>query len=215
MTVIELAFTISILGLMMYFALRGEALVQSMRGLAVSYELQQYQRLVLSYQANFGELPGDDELGPKKWRREPTLTTISDDVLASTAGDGKINGKLYDIGNPSGEQFAVWRDLRFAGMVDGDPQFEGASALPENPFGGFYAFDEGNLGQRGGSLCATKVPGSAALQIDTRIDDGKINEGLVVATSKFSVEQKNHFDTPDTEPYNVEKEYIICLPMLP
>jgi hypothetical protein len=73
----------------------------------------------------------------------------------------------------------------------------------------------GNLGQKAGSLCATKIPGVAAQRIDSQLDDGVINSGLVVATSRFSMEENNHFDAPDTDPYDVEKSYILCAPMLP
>tara|TARA_R110000868_G_scaffold53617_4_gene168001 strand:- start:1657 stop:1923 length:267 start_codon:yes stop_codon:yes gene_type:complete len=88
--------------------------------------------------------------------------------------------------------------------------------MPENPFGGVYGFDEGNLGQSSGSLCTTRIPGRAAQMIDDRMDDGIINRGKVVATSRYdAVEAKNHFDAPDFEPYDFEKEYIICAPILP
>jgi prepilin-type N-terminal cleavage/methylation domain-containing protein len=215
MTIIELAITISILGILMYFTLKGTAVIQSMRSVAVAYELQQYQRLFLAYQTDFRQFPGDDPGGAARWRREPALTTASDGTLVSLQGNGQIDGVLYDFGNPAAEQFTAWRDLRAAGMVSGDSKLTGASALPENPFGGFYGVDEGNLGQTRGSLCATKIPGLAAQAIDSRIDDGKINTGNIVATANFSISANNHFDAPDTEPYNVEKEYIICLPLLP
>jgi type II secretory pathway pseudopilin PulG len=215
MTIIELALTISILGILMYFTLKGTAVIESMRSVAVAYELQQYQRLFLAYQTDFRQLPGDDPDGAARWRREPALTTASGGTLASLQGDGKIDGVLYDFGNPAGEQFTAWRDLRAAGMISGDSKLTGASALPENPFGGFYGVDEGNLGQTRGSLCATKIPGLAAQSIDERIDDGKIDTGNLVATTKFSIPDSNHFDAPDSEPYNVEKEYIICVPLLP
>jgi hypothetical protein len=215
MTVIELAFTISIVGVMMFFALKGRDLIVSMKALATAYELSQYQNFVQQYHVDYRRLPGEDPFAKSRWPRDTSLTTLRDQSLASLEGNDKLDGKLYDIGNPDGEQFTAWRDMRYAGMIEGDPALQGASALPENPFGGFYAFDEGNLGQTGGSLCATRIPGRAAQIIDDKIDDGRINAGKLVATSKFSIEDNNHFDAPDTEPYNIEKEYIICVPMLP
>jgi hypothetical protein len=110
----------------------------------------------------------------------------------------------------------AWRDLRYAGLVKGDPKWAGESAAPENPFGGIYGFDEGNLGQSGGSLCATRVPGRAAQIIDRNMDDGVINKGRVVATSLYDVVgAHNHFNAPDSAPYDYAKQYIICVPILP
>ncbi|MBL8642492.1 MAG: hypothetical protein JNK21_01055 [Rhodospirillaceae bacterium] len=215
MTVIELAFTISIVGLMMFFALKGKDVIEGMRSVAVMYEMEQYQRLIVGYQDTYDELPGDDPRSPNRWNRPSALTVVTETVTASLAGNSKLDGKLYEVGNPGGEQFAAWRDLRFSGALEGDPKFEGTSALPENPFGGFYGLDEGNLGQKEGSLCATRIPGRAAQRIDAKMDDGRINSGKVVATSKFSIEDRHHFPAPDTEPYNIEKEYIICIPMMP
>ena len=216
MTVIELAFTISIIGVMMFFALKGGAMIEHMRALSTAYELEQYQRLILSYQADYRKLPGDDDNASRRWPTRPVaLSPIGDGAMASLEGDGVILGEFYDLSNPVGEQFMVWSDLRHAGTVEGDPTLTGASALPDNPFDGFYGIDEGNLGQKAGSICATKIPGHSAQVIDDQLDDGKINTGKLVATSKFSIEENNHFDAPDTQPYDIEKEYIICVPLLP
>jgi hypothetical protein len=214
MTVIEVAVTTTLLGIVLFFALKGTAVIETMKSVALGYELQQFQRLVLGYQVQYRELPGDDPLAPRRFGREIALVNRGD-VRVALSGNGTIDGLFFDGSNPDGEQFAAWRDLRFMGAVAGDPKLTGISSLPETPFGGFYGFDEGNLGQDGGSLCATKVPGRAAELIDKRLDDGRVNSGKLVATSKFSIEQNNHFGAPDTAPYDVEKEYIICVPLLP
>ena len=215
LTIIELAFTISIVGLLLFLTLKGTVMIESFRAVAVSYELEQHQRLVVGYQTDFRALPGDDPQAASRWRREPALTTIALGVPASLVGNDVLDGKLYDFSSPTGEQFTLWRDLRYAGMIDGNPALQGQSSLPENPFGGFYGFDEGNLGQKSGSFCATKIPGRAAEIIDKKLDDGKINSGKLIGTAKFSIEENNHFPAPDTAPYDIEKEYIICVPLLP
>jgi prepilin-type N-terminal cleavage/methylation domain-containing protein len=212
---IEMSFAICLIGIGLVFALKGTALIDAMKGRILAFELEQTQANVLRYREDFRELPGDGTKGEQLWDRAPSLSPITGGVLASLTGNNRIDGQLYNVDNVSGEQFNAWVDLRGAGFVEGDRKLRGGSTLPENPFGGFYGFDEGNLGQKDGSLCATKIPGQVAQSVDKRLDDGRIDKGRLVATSKFSVEENNHFDAPDTEPYNVEKEYIICVPLLP
>jgi hypothetical protein len=214
MNVVELAAALVLIGIILLLTLRGGAALESMRAYVAVRQIESFQGAVMTYQAEYGSLPGDDPVAPRRYVRAPALASIAG-VQASLAGNGILDGKLYDPLTPNGEQYMAWRDLRYFGAVEGDPKVEGASAMPENPFNGFYGFDAGNLGQTKPSLCATRVPGRAAQIIDNRLDDGKIASGDMVATSKFSVADNQHFESPDTEPYNVEKEYIICLPMVP
>ncbi|MCB2108858.1 MAG: hypothetical protein KDE14_14210 [Rhodobacteraceae bacterium] len=215
MTFIELATTIVILGSLLFMTLRGTVAIESMRAIAVGYQLTNYQQAVLGYQVEYRQLPGDDPNASTRWKRNPAMTLLDRGSSVSLAGNGQIDGQLYDPRNPASETLVAWQDLRLGGKLDGDILSTGIASLPENPFGGFYAFDEGNLGQSAGSLCATRIPGRAAESIDRRIDDGKISTGKLVATSKFDIAKNQHFDAPDSEPYDFEKEYIICVPILP
>jgi hypothetical protein len=211
---LEVATAVIILGIVFAMAMKGTALVEAMRAFLAAYQIQNYQYRVFTYQAQFNHLPGDDPMAPRRFNRERSVFMDSG-VPVTFNGDLKLDGKLSDALNPLGEQFMAWRDLRYAGM-EGDPLVPGASAMPENPFGGVYGFDQGNLGQKNGSLCATRVPGRAAEMIDHRLDDGVIDKGRVVATSRYdAATAANHFDAPDSQPYDVEKEYIICVPLLP
>jgi hypothetical protein len=206
---------IIILGLGFAAVLKGAVVVDTVRAFVAGYKLQQYQARVLMYATTEKYLPGDDPGGPRKWGR-PGAVTLLRNAPVSKVGDSKIDGKLSDQLNPTGEQFMAWRDLRYAGILDGDPELAGVSAAPENPFGGIYGFDEGNLGQKFASLCLTRVPGRAAEMIDKRFDDGVIDKGSIVGTSQYDpVDALNHFEEPETQPYDVEKEYIICAPAMP
>jgi hypothetical protein len=214
-SIIELASTVIILGAIFIMTLKGSAIVTTMRAVVASYKLAQYQGLLKFYQAEYDALPGDDPRAPQRFGR-PDAIFFLEGAPISSVDNNKIDGKLTDSLSPNGEQFMAWRDLRSARLIDGDPKIAGGAAMTDNPFGGVYGLDEGNLGQTGGSLCLTRVPGRAAEIIDKRIDDGVINKGKVVATSRFDpAVALNHFDAPDSEPYNLDKEYIICAPMLP
>lgn len=214
MSIIELAMAVIVLGIAFVFALKGGMLVESMRAFMTQNKLQHLQNRVFLYQAQFNSLPGDDPQAGRRWSIPDAVMRVGN-AFASARGDGRIQGDFFDTLTANGEQFMAWRHLRRAGLLDGDPEASGLSSLPDNAYGGVIGLDGGNLGQRVGSMCATRVPGAGALRIDRALDDGVINTGLVVATSRYSVEENNHFDAPDSEPYNLEKEYIICVPIVP
>jgi prepilin-type N-terminal cleavage/methylation domain-containing protein len=213
-SIIEMCVAIILLGIAFMLTLKGRALIDNMRALMAGYEAQMYQTKVELYISEFHYPPGDDPVAPNRYGR-PESITIYLGTPVSLAGNFKLNGLLTDPLNATGEQYMAWRDLRYAHLISGDEKLSGESASPENPFGGVFGFDEGNLGQTGGSLCLTKVPGRAAELIDKRLDDGVVNTGKVVATSKFSLNEHNHFAAPDLEPYDYAKTYIVCMPMLP
>ncbi len=213
--VIELAIAMVILGIVFVMTLKAGVLVDSIRAVMVTYQIQSIQNRILVYRADYAAFPGDDPRAARRFGRENAMF-LRQNAVVSFVGDDKIDGKLSDALSPNGEQFMAWRDLRYAGAWPGDPKTPGLSALPENPFGGVYGFDEGNLGQTKGSICATRIPGHAAAMIDDRLDDGLPDKGAVVATSRYdSSIALNHFDEPDSQPYSVEKEYIICAPLMP
>ncbi len=214
MTVVELIIAVVVLGAVFLFTLRGTTVVTSMRAIAVSHQLQNLQTRVLAYQDRFGELPGDDPAAASRFNLPPAMALVGGRGVSS-AGNGRVDGWLDDAVAANAENFMAWRHLRASGILDGDVGLAGASARPENPFGGIYGFDENNLGFEKSAICATRIPGLAALDIDKRLDDGLANRGAVRATSRFDAAESNHFDAPDAQPYDVEKEYIICIPALP
>jgi prepilin-type N-terminal cleavage/methylation domain-containing protein len=210
----ELVSAIVILGIVFAMALKGSVLVESMRAFLTAYQLERFQHAVMSYRETFNTLPGDDGFGHRRWGR-PQAIMLFAGAPVTFSNDERINGRLFDLLNPNGENFLAWADLRGFGAVEGDVNLVGFSAMPENLFGGVFGFDEGNLGQSSSSICATRIPGRAAEIIDRRMDDGAINSGKVVATSRYDTAALNHFDAPDSQPYNIEKEYIICVPAVP
>lgn len=211
---IETSIAIVILGIVFLLALKGTIAVQAMRALLTTYRVQDIRTAVNMYAAEARQLPGDDPVAPTRYRR-PEAQAFVEGVLQSMAGNAKLDGLLTDTLNPNAETYMVWRDLRYAGFMEGDPTLAGDMALPENLFGGIYGFDQGNLGQKDGSLCLTKVPGYAAGMIDRKLDDGIIDKGTIVATARFSIDQHNHFSAPDTAGYDVNKDYIICIALDP
>ena len=211
-----MAVVIIVLGVTITMTLKGAVLIDIMKALITSYEIQFYQSRVQLYGVEFKYLPGDDPKADGRFGHPKAMTTERTGTIDAT-GDSKIDGKFLDLANPDAEHIMAWRDMRYARLLDGDPRVESAAALPTNLFGGVYGFDEGNLGQQKGSICLNKVSGFAAKRIDESIDgDGVINQGTIVATSKSDTgPEKGHFAAPDSQPYDVEKEYIICASLVP
>ncbi len=215
-SVIELAVVVGILGITLTLTLKGTVLIEIMKALVTGYQLQVYQNRVQLYGVEFGYLPGDDPKAANRFRHPQATRSASEGEEVVSLGDSKIDGHFLDFGAPLGEHFMAWRDLRYARLLDGDPDVLGAAALPKNLFDGVYGFDEGNLGQERGSLCLNRVPGGAAQRIDKSLDDGVIDQGQVVATAQPDSGTANgHYSAPDSQPYDVEKEYIICLSLAP
>jgi hypothetical protein len=214
--IVELSVVIIVLGLTVGMTLKGAVLIDIMKALWAGYEIQMFQNRVQLYAVQYGYLPGDD---PKAANRfgHPEPGRVDGTAVIATTGDNKIDGRFTDWANPQSEHLMAWRDLRYARLLDGgDPDVVGRAALPTNPFGGIYGFDEGNLGQQKGSICLNKVPGGAAKRIDESLDDGLINQGAVVATAQPDDDAAHgHFAAPDAKPYDVDKEYIICASLLP
>ncbi|MCA0199579.1 MAG: hypothetical protein LCH56_01915 [Proteobacteria bacterium] len=200
-----------ILGFIFLMTLKGRELVHMTRGVVTANQLRQFQDDILKYEAQYRALPGDDLRAPGVWGRANSVYVVNG-VAVSFAGDQRISGILSDYANATGEQFDAWRDLRSAGLLDGDINLVGQSAMPDNLFGGQFGFAEDNLGLKN-VICATRIPGDAALKIDQRLDDGRIDTGSVRATSRWDpIDAKNHFDAPDEAPYDPLKTYIICVP---
>jgi prepilin-type N-terminal cleavage/methylation domain-containing protein len=213
--VIELIVVVSILGGAFLMALKGEVLVNRVKAVLTADQIERIQYSIQSYTVQFNNmLPGDDGRAPKRWNRDLS-TFLVNGREGSFMDDGIIQGSLSDPENVNGEQYMAWRDLRFAEILDGDPNLHGESARPENLFGGFFAFAEENLGLQQ-VLCLTEVPGLAAAHIDKALDDGRIATGRLRGTSRWDpARAKNQFAEPDSIPYDPEKTYIICLPYLP
>ncbi len=211
---LEMLIAVAIVGVGLMLTMKGTALIEPMRAFMTANQITRYRQIITTYQSEYRALPGDDERAPQRWKR-PASIFILDGATTGLAGDGRLQGLLSDEGNAVGEQFNAWRDLRFAGLIEGDKELVGRSAMPDNPFGGVYGLAEKNLGLQQ-VLCATQIPGAAAASIDKRLDDSNIATGNFRGTSQWDpVNAKNQFAAPDSAPYDPDKTYIICLPFQP
>lgn len=215
---VELIINIILLGIVFLLLLKAEAGIDYIGGVFTARRIETTQLLIFSYREDHSFLPGDDPLAPRRFRRDVARTRTFTGRFSDLTDNGVIDGYLLDEENVLGEQFTAWQDMRYSGKIDGDPEVQGLEALPSNLFGGVYGFDSGNLGMEDGSLCLTKLPGLTAEVIDKELDDGVINTGNVVSTSRLPETPDDawgRYDEPDTAPYNPDKRYLLCTTQLP
>lgn len=205
-TLVELSIVLVIIGLIIGAVLTGQQIIQSARITNTLNTVQAYQAQFQTYVQNYGAIPGDDAGAP---------TRFSGNVAkGSRNGDGVIQG-LFDTTTDTDEARLVWADLRAAGLVKNQITGTNSTAVqPPNPFNGVYGIQNGAFAAAsdGGFtttvLCLSKVPGAAALAIDTRLDDGVSNTGSVRAIANTN----DVSNTPSTS-YDVTQTYSLCVKM--
>lgn len=207
-TLVELAISLMIIGILLGGVLKGQELVENARITNVVQQVRSYKTAIAAFQANYRSTPGD-MVNPGT--RLPGCTTTP----CSTSGDGSryvdpTFGIYYNLAGGSIATYAVawpetrnfWLHLFKAGLITGvDPDgssppspFEWGYTLPASklPNTGFMAF--GVVIPDGGYWAPTRranyialfgstsqaVYSSRAWQIDQKMDDGKPFMGNVV-----------------------------------
>lgn len=215
---IELVVNLILIGIVFLLILKAEDGIDYVGGVFMARQIEATQLQIFAYREDHSFLPGDDPLAPRRFRRDASRTRNLQGRYVDLTDNSVVDGFLLDAENVLGEHFTAWRDMRFARRLDGDPSLEGIDALPSNLFGGIYGFDSGNLGMDDGSLCFTRIPGLTALYIDEELDDGVINSGNVVSTSRLPEvpdDDWGHYDSPDSLAYDPDKRYLLCTTQLP
>lgn len=174
---IEMAIAVAIIGTFMLIVLWGTGLVDVGKTYTARRQFENTFAAVLAFRDRWQVLPGDSDAVGVLMGRPPARFHDGEKIINLTT-NGVIDGDLIDPASPEGEQYAAWRDLRKSGFYPGAPELIGVAALPDNPFGGIAGF-AGEAFGLAMPLCMTLIPGPAALQLDTWLDDGKPLTGRV------------------------------------
>ena len=178
-TLIEIAIVLVIIGLLLGGVLQGQQLIENSRVKQAVNSFNGLAAATFSYQDRYGKLPGDD----------PGATTTrgaSWPVTGLTATpNGALQAPLSATFTGAGEVGNFFQNLRSAGFIAGNPADINAAALPQNPFGGVIGIttDPVNNGLNGIKVCMSNVSGSAAMALDTDLDDGQIGSGRFRGTN--------------------------------
>jgi prepilin-type N-terminal cleavage/methylation domain-containing protein len=211
-TLIEIAIVLVIIGLLLGGVLQGQQLIENSRVKSATNDFNGIAAAVFSYQDRYGRLPGDDP-GARTARG-------SSWPRAATSGDG--NGVIAITATPfapaaTDEVGYFFQDLRSAGFIAGNPTDTGTAALPANPFGGLTTIvtagvlTDGTNALAGTKVCMGNVSGTAAIALDTQLDDGSSNTGRFRAVGDGG--------TPNTAPvaaavaaaaYSEDLSYTVC-----
>lgn len=205
-TLIEIAIVLVIIGLLLGGVLQGQQLIENSRVRSATNSMNGIAAAVFSYQDRYGRLPGDDPAALSargaSWSRAATAGN----------GDGVVAAATAPFAPTATEEVSYFfMDLRSAGFIAGDPTLTGTNALPANPFGGLITIHTGSvLGSLAGmKICMGNVNGTAAIALDTQLDDGNPDSGRFRASSDGG--------TPNTAPaataataYSEDGTYTSC-----
>ncbi len=181
-TLIEIAIVLVIIGLLLGGVLQGQQLIENSRVRGAVNDFNGIPAAAYSYLDRYGRLPGDDVGAAGTLAsltgRGGAWTTVTEFGNAN----GQIGGALANtfLGTANEEQTGFWQHLRAAGFIPGNPALTGPAALPQNPFGGLVGVTSQiamGLPLGVNKVCMNNVTGTAALALDTRLDDGISNTG--------------------------------------
>lgn len=203
-TLVEIAIVLVIIGLLLGGVLKGQEMIENSKVKNAINEMNGVAAAYNSYIDRYRRIPGDD--GPLT-----TLTARGGSWSAVTAA-GDNNSVLAiaqaQVFTGGGEGTAFWQHLRAAGFINGNPADTGTAALPRNAFNGLMSVGSGVTGMKGSAVCLDQVPGKAARQLDTQLDDGEADSGSLRATE--SNESGSTAPGEAAATYSDEKTYTVC-----
>jgi prepilin-type N-terminal cleavage/methylation domain-containing protein len=205
-TLIEIAIVLVIIGLLLGGVLQGQQLIENSRVKSAVNDFNGIAAATFSYQDRYGRLPGDDP---------EALAARGDSWPAATFGDG--NGVIDDasaaFAPTSAEEISYFfQNLRSAGFIAGDPLDTGAQALPQNPFGGLTTIVTGPAlgGLNGTKVCMGNVGGSAAIALDTQLDDGNNDTGRFRGIDDGGMANSEPGTAAPMVDYTEDSSYTVC-----
>jgi prepilin-type N-terminal cleavage/methylation domain-containing protein len=182
-TLIELAIVLVIIGLLLGGVLRGQELINSAKVKNMARDFQNVQVYMYGYQDRFRVLPGDDHNAP---------THVGGTNPANGTQNGVLEG-TWNTQTAGDETCAIWEHIRRANLAPGSTVISCAANntyQPRNADGGLIGVQSvataiPELTGLTGTyvVCSNPVLGRFATQLNSTLDDGIGNTGVVrVAT---------------------------------
>ena len=179
-TLIELAIVLVIIGLLLGGVLRGQELINSAKVKNMARDFQNVQVYMYGYQDRFRVLPGDDH------------NAVVHVGAAVNPANGAQNGVLEGTWNTvtaADETCAIWEQIRRANLAPGSTVVSCAANntyQPRNADGGIIGVQSVATGipeitGMTGTyvVCSNSILGRFAAQLDSTLDDGAGNTGIV------------------------------------
>jgi type II secretory pathway pseudopilin PulG len=187
-TLIETAFVLIIVSLLMGAILKGQQLINIAKEKQLEADFSNIPLMIYSYQDKFKAVPGDDKNAALHFSGNTTSVKNGD-------GDGLITGNWFDF-NPANDNAIIWQHLRLAGLMSGETDMQLPDYLPKSSLGKAIDIHSGSdnpnaspiLNANGTALkgtyvmCSRGISGDLAISMDIRLDDGNPSSGHVLAT---------------------------------
>lgn len=214
-SLVELSIVLVILGLLTGGILSGQSLIRAAELRGVTTEYQLYTSAVHTFRDKYMALPGDFKDATRFWGHQVVAgwcrNTSGASISANGTCDGDGNGiiSLTAVAGQGGENFAFWRQLALAGLIEGT--YTGIAGpvnaedsnvqinIPASKLGragwSSWGYDFGGdsysfrynygagfvYGTAGGQKAQGRVmKPEEAWNIDTKVDDGRPSSGKVV-----------------------------------
>jgi len=171
-TLVELAIVLVIIGIILGAVLKGQELIYNAKVKRVQSQIKEFISAFYTYYDKYGYYPGDDPTASTKFSGAPNGN-----------GNGLVEGGYCDI---TGEESCyIWRHLRYANIISGDPAVSiPTNLLPNHAFGGPVdmftgTYTVGGTTRSGLWITLRNIEAQAAAAIDRAMDDGRCTTGSI------------------------------------
>lgn len=178
-SLIELAIVLVIAGLLLAGVMLGQELIANAKVKSLASDFRNIPTYFYGYQDRFRVLPGDDH----------AADTHVVGTVPSTNGqlqNGLIEG-AWNSSTATDESYLLWQHLRLAGLATGTTDTGSTQYVPRNSEGGqigvtsvgaLTAVTAGAFNSAH-AICSDGILGRYASQLDTMMDDGVGNTGMM------------------------------------
>lgn len=184
-SLVELSIVLVILGLLVGGILAGKSLIHAGEIRAISTEYNRYLTAEQAFRDKYFAIPGDMSNATSFWGKAHATpsTCRTTTTTDTTTCDGNGNGAMGDFNTSSNEDFAFWKHLSNAGLIEG-------------------AYD--GTGTPSGNYLTPTTANSPASKFPNSIWTVYNYNGATPNSQRFQIEYGNMFvfSTPMTSPVN-------------
>jgi prepilin-type N-terminal cleavage/methylation domain-containing protein len=173
-TLIEIAITLAIVGLMVGGVLKGQEMITNARLKKLERDNTGIAVAIHSYQDRYHQTPGDDNSASTRFTmysdgsNDPSPGDIDGD------GNGTIDGSW--MGTDNSESANLWKHLRAAALIPGGGDQD---QRPRNAYSGDIGVRDGSLQIAGPVIVFGLIDGTVAGIFESRLDDNNPSTGFI------------------------------------